>query len=100
MTSSSIDPHNAEEWRAEEHAYVLHTWTAQDQWNAPTIVGGSGAWFWDDQGRRYLDLSAMAECSHLGHQHPAVIEAIKRQADEMMFVTSGWGSRTRTLLAK
>ena len=100
MASQPIDPHTADEWRAEEKAYVLHTWTAQSQWNAPTVTGGSGAWFWDDQGRRYLDLSAMAECSHLGHQHPAVIDAIKRQADEMMFVTSGWGNRTRALLAK
>jgi len=100
MTSFPIDPHTADEWRAEEKAYVLHTWTAQSQWNAPTIVGGSGAWFWDAQGCRYLDLSSLAECSHLGHQHPAVIAAIKRQADEMMFVTSAWGNRTRTLLAR
>lgn len=100
MTPQPIDPHTAQEWKAEEKAYVLHTWTAQSQWNAPTVTGGSGAWFWDDQGRRYLDLSAMAECSHLGHQHPAVIEAIKRQAEEIMFVPSGWGNRTRALLAK
>ena len=100
MTPQPIDPHTADEWQAEEKGYVLHTWTAQSQWNSPTVTGGSGAWFWDDQGRRYLDLSALAECSHLGHQHPAVIAAIKRQADEMMFVTSGWGNRTRALLAK
>ena len=100
MTPQPVDPHAAQEWQAEEKAYVLHTWTAQSQWNAPTVTGGSGAWFWDDQGRRYLDLSAMAECSHLGHQHPAVIQAIKRQAEEMMFVTSGWGNRTRAMLAK
>ena len=100
MTPQPVDPHTAQEWQAEEKTYVLHTWTAQSQWNAPTVTGGSGAWFWDDQGRRYLDLSAMAECSHLGHQHPAVIQAIKRQAEEMMFVTSGWGNRTRAMLAK
>ncbi len=100
MAPTLMDPHTADEWQAEEKAFVLHTWTAQSQWNAPTVTGGSGAWFWDVQGHRYLDLSAMAECSHLGHQHPAVIEAIKRQADEMMFVTSGWGNRARALLAK
>ena len=61
MTPQPIDPYVADEWRAEEKAYVLHTWTAQSQWNAPTVTGGSGAWFWDDQGRRYLDWCAMAE---------------------------------------
>lgn len=100
MTSSPTERPDTDEWLAEEKAYVLHTWTAQSQWNAPTVTGGSGAWFWDAQGRRYLDLSAMAECSHLGHQHPAVVEAIQRQAKEIMFVTSGWGNRTRALLAK
>jgi len=26
---------------------LLHTWSIQSQWNAPTVVSGSGAWFID-----------------------------------------------------
>ncbi len=43
MTPQLIDFHTADEWRAEEKAYVLRTWTAQSQWNAPTVTGGFGA---------------------------------------------------------
>jgi taurine--2-oxoglutarate transaminase len=82
-----------------ERDTVLHTWTAQSQWDAPTVTGGEGAWFWDEQGRRYLDLSAQAECMNLGHQHPRVIAAIQRQAAELCFVTSAWGARPRAALA-
>ncbi len=99
MSDFPLDPQTAEAWRAEEKAHVLHTWCIQSQWNAPTVVGGQGAWFWDDQGRRYLDMSAQAECNHLGHNHPAIIQAIKRQVDDVCFVTSGWGSRPRAQLA-
>lgn len=89
----------AKNWQAIEKAHVLHTWCVQSQWNAPMVIGGQGAWFWDDQGRRYLDMSAQAECNHLGHNHPAIVEAIKQQADALCFVTSAWGSQPRAQLA-
>lgn len=82
-----------------ERASVLHTWTAQDAWDGPTVIGGKGAVFWDANGKRYIDMSSMAECSNLGHQHPAIVAAIKKQADKMCFVTSGWGSTPRAELA-
>lgn len=84
-----------------EKAFVLHTWQArQGDWNAPTVVGGEGAWFWDDQGRRYLDMAAQAECNHLGHQHPAVVAAIQQQASDLCFIHNAWGSPPRAELAR
>ena len=84
---------------ADERATVLHTWSIQSQWNAPTVVSGSGAWFIDQDENRYLDFSSMAECCNLGHQHPKVIAAIKAQADRMCYVQPGWGSEPRAELA-
>ena len=84
-----------------EKAYVLHTWQArQGDWNAPTIVGGEGSWFWDADGHRYLDLSAQAQCNHLGHQHPHVVEAIQRQASQLCFIHNAWGAQPRADLAR
>jgi taurine---2-oxoglutarate transaminase len=83
-----------------ERQYVLHTWTAQDDWNAPTITGGQGAWFWDANGRRYLDLSSQAECCNLGHQHPRLISAIQAQAEKLCYITNGWGAQPRAELAQ
>ena len=83
-----------------EKETVLHSWCVQADWDAPTIVGGEGARFWDDQGRQYLDMSSLAESSHLGHQHPRVVEAICAQARKLCFVTSAWGAEPRAALAE
>jgi taurine--2-oxoglutarate transaminase len=79
---------------------VLHSWCVQAEWNAPTIVGGKGARFWDDEGRSYLDMSSLAECMNLGHQHPALISAIQAQAQKLCFVNSSWGAGPRAELAE
>jgi hypothetical protein len=79
-----------------ERLSVMHSWCVQADWDAPTIVGGEGAWFWDEDGRRYLDMSSLAECMTLGHQHPALIRAIREQAEELCFVTAAWGAEPRS----
>lgn len=35
-----------------ERSSVLHSWCVRVEWDAPTIVGGAGALFRDDAGRR------------------------------------------------
>jgi taurine--2-oxoglutarate transaminase len=84
---------------AVERDTVLHSWCAQSQWNAPTVVGGAGAWLHLEDGRRVLDMSSLAECSNLGHQHPRVVAAIRAQAERLCFVTNAWGAQPRAELA-
>lgn len=79
---------------------VLHSWCVQAEWQSPTIVSGAGAHFVDDAGRRYLDMSSLAECMNLGHQHPAVVRAIRDQAEKLCFVTAAWGAEPRARLAE
>jgi taurine---2-oxoglutarate transaminase len=83
-----------------ESSSVMHSWCVQSEWNAPTIVGGRGARFWDESGRNYLDMSSLAECMNLGHQHPALIRAIVAQAQTLCFVNSSWGAGPRAELAE
>ena len=83
-----------------ERDSVLHSWCVQTQWQAPTIVGGRAAHFWDANGNDYLDMSSLAGCSNLGHQHPTVVEAIREQAERLCFVTSAWGAQPRAELAQ
>ncbi len=82
-----------------ERDTVLHSWCAQSTWNAPTVVGGAGAWLHLEDGRRVLDMSSLAECSNLGHQHPRVVAAIRAQAEQLCFVTNAWGAKPRADLA-
>jgi len=83
-----------------ESRTVLHTWSVPARWDAPTIAGGAGAWFWDVEGRRYLDMSSLSECCNLGHQHPAVVRAIQEQAARLCYTTSAWGAEPRARLAQ
>ncbi len=85
---------------AHERDTVLHTWCVQADWNAPTVVGGRGATLLLEDGRQILDMSSLAECSNLGHQHPRVVAAIRAQAEQLCFVTSSWGSKPRAALAE
>ncbi len=56
----------------------------------PTIAGGEGVYLTDTEGKRYLDGSGGAAVSCLGHGHPKVIEAIKRQLDQIAFAHSAY----------
>ncbi|HYL71176.1 MAG TPA: aspartate aminotransferase family protein [Candidatus Dormibacteraeota bacterium] len=79
---------------------VLHTWCRQSEWNAPTVVGGTGARLHTADGRDILDMSSLAECSNLGHQHPRIIQAVREQAARLCFVTNVWGAEPRAQLAE
>ncbi len=83
-----------------ERRSVLHSWCVQADWRAPTVVGGEGAHFFDADGRRYLDMSSLAECMNLGHQHPRIVRAIQEQAARLCFVTAAWGAEPRSQLAE
>jgi taurine--2-oxoglutarate transaminase len=83
-----------------ERSSVLHSWCTQSQWDAPTVIGGAGAHLHLEDGRSILDMSSLAECSNLGHQHPRVVAAIRAQAEQLCFVTNAWGARPRAELAE
>lgn len=42
------------------------------------ILRGNGQYLYDETGRRFLD--TVNNVAHVGHEHPAVVEAIQRQA--------------------
>jgi adenosylmethionine-8-amino-7-oxononanoate aminotransferase len=61
---------------------VFHRHTRLD---TPVAVRGEGLFLFDSAGRRYLDASGAAAVSCLGHGHPAVVEAIKSQAERLEY---------------
>jgi glutamate-1-semialdehyde 2,1-aminomutase len=44
------------------------------------IRKGEGAYIWDAEGRRYLDMVGSWGAAIAGHAHPAVVEAVQRAA--------------------
>lgn len=55
----------------------------------PVIVRGEGNYLIDSDGERYLDACGGAAVSCLGHDHPAIRDAIKAQVDKLAFVHTG-----------
>ena len=50
------------------------------------IVKAQGSKMWDADGKEYIDLIAGISVCNIGHRHPAVVEAIKKQADEYLHI--------------
>ncbi|MBS0661982.1 MAG: aspartate aminotransferase family protein [Verrucomicrobia bacterium] len=53
-----------------------------------TLVRGRGSQVWDDAGNAYLDFTSGIAVSALGHCHPYWVEAIRRQAGELIHVSN------------
>ncbi len=51
----------------------------------PNAAGGEGPYLFDDSGKRYLDGSGGAAVSCLGHNHPAVVEAMRAQLSQLSY---------------
>lgn len=66
--------------------HVWHPYTrfsAMDDEPLPVIVRGEGIHLVDDRGNRWVDAISSWWCCALGHGHPRVVEAIRRQAGDL-----------------
>lgn len=52
------------------------------------LVKGCGNRLWDDQGRQYTDFVAGIAVCNLGHAHPAVVDALVKQAQTLFHVSN------------
>jgi acetylornithine aminotransferase/acetylornithine/N-succinyldiaminopimelate aminotransferase len=85
-----------EEWAKRGDAVFIGTYSRFPA----AMVKGRGCRLWDDDGREYLDfLAGIAVCS-LGHCHPAVTEAVCRQAGELMHVSNLFHTKPQIRLAE
>ena len=79
--------------------HSLFTWTTQKDLSPLALAGGEGAWFWDVEGRRYLDLASVVVSANAGHNHPKILAAIRRQLDDLVVAGPGMATEIRGRLA-
>jgi acetylornithine/N-succinyldiaminopimelate aminotransferase len=72
------------ETRALEERYLMHTYKR----GAVDFVRGEGCLLWDADGKEYLDFLAGISVCSLGHCHPAVVNAVTEQAEQLMHVSN------------
>ncbi|MEY5017232.1 MAG: 5-aminovalerate aminotransferase DavT [Actinomycetota bacterium] len=100
MNDSLRNPANNAAVRDADTASVFHSWSAQGSLAPFVIAGGSGSTVWDYEGNTYLDFSSMLVNVNIGHQHPAVIEGIKQQADVLTTVAPAHANNIRAIAAQ
>ncbi len=62
-------------------------------------VRGEGARLWDQQGREYIDFAGGIAVNCLGHRHPAVVDALKQQADKLWHLSNVYTNEPALRLA-
>ncbi len=80
--------------------YVLHSWSIQDALDPIPVAGGDGRYFWDFDGKRYLDFASQLVNVSIGHQHPKVVAAIKEQAEKLCTIGPPMATEPRSTLAR
>jgi taurine--2-oxoglutarate transaminase len=80
--------------------YTFFSWSVQGQVNPIPVEKAEGIYFWDTDGKRYIDFSSQLMNTNIGHQHPKVVKAIQDQAAKLCFVHPGNATEPRGLLGK
>ena len=64
------------------------------------IVKGEGCYLWDADGNKILDMFPGWAVSGIGHCHPKVVEALRKQAGELLHIDNTFYSEQQGELAK
>jgi len=94
-TTDTTGSMTAEEIVELTRRHTIFSWSAQASVNPIPMVRGEGIYFWDANGKRYLDMNSQLMCVNIGHGNRRVIDAIKRQADELVYAGPGMASPVR-----
>lgn len=95
ITQTDSNAKSAQEILQQNREYTLFSWSVQGACQPLPITSAKGTCFYTADGKRYLDYSSQLMNVNIGHGHPKVIEAIKKQADELAFVYPGAATRAR-----
>jgi len=88
---------NSEEIIQMNHKYVIDTYGKQ---RTLALVKGEGSRVQDADGRSYLDFLSGLAVNGLGHCHPKVVDAIKKQAETLIHVSNLYYIEPQVLLAE
>ena len=80
--------------------YTFYSWSNQGQVHPIPVTRAEGVYFWDADGKRYLDFASQLVNTNIGHQHPKVVKAIQEQAAKLTFASPSMATEPRGFLGK
>jgi adenosylmethionine-8-amino-7-oxononanoate aminotransferase len=83
--------------RLVQHTFLDYQSTATFLDNPIIVERAEGLYYWDTEGKRYFDGISGIFSVMLGHKHPRVIEALKRQVERLSFALPMHGTADVTL---
>lgn len=86
--------------KSDDLAYNLHSWSAQGGLNPIVVTKAEGIYFWDADGKRYMDMSSQLVNLNIGHGNKKVIEAIKEQADKFTYIGPSFAFEAKSEAAR
>jgi taurine--2-oxoglutarate transaminase len=102
MSMATLEDSTAEGERvaADDRQYVIHSWSVQSAISPLPVSGAEGRYFWDYEGKRYLDFASQLVNVSIGHQHPKLVAAIKEQAEKLCTIGPPMANDRRSELAR
>ena len=64
------------------------------------LIKGKGSKVWDKSGKQYIDFVSGLAVNNLGHCHPSVVAAIKKQAEKLIHVSNLYHIEPQSQLAE
>jgi taurine---2-oxoglutarate transaminase len=100
MATIETNPQLGEQVKADAKRYVLHSWSVQNAIDPIPVAGAEGRYFWDYDGKRYLDFASQLVNVSIGYQHPRLVAAIKDQAEKLCTIGPPMATEPRSTLAR
>ncbi len=80
--------------------HTIFEWAAQSAFAPLTMTRAKGVFFWDANGKRYLDFNSQLMSVNIGHSDERVIRAIKEQADRLLYANPYMATEPRAVLGR
>ena len=80
--------------------YTLYEWTAQAAVDPIPVDHAKGVYFYDSNGKRYIDFNSQLMSVNAGHGDQRIIDAIKQQADKLAYANPFMAHEPRARLGQ
>jgi taurine--2-oxoglutarate transaminase len=95
-----IPPLSGAEIIAASRKHSFFSWSAQNAVKPIAMTRAKGIYFWDADGKRYIDFNSQLMCVNIGHGDERVIAAIKAQADTLVYAGPSMATAVRAELGQ
>jgi taurine--2-oxoglutarate transaminase len=80
--------------------YTLFEWSAQSAVDPIAVASAKGVYFYDPDGKRYIDFNSQLMSVNIGHGDPRVIDAITAQAQKLTYANPFMATEPRARLGQ